>query len=191
MADVNAPAQPASAHEGLLARHPLILYFLIAYAGTWLLVLPVLISEDGVGLLPFSTPLEGRLVPVFAPYLDPTLSALIMTGVTEVRAGIRHLLRRIVLWQVGLRWYLFALIGPPVIYVLGLSVLPGVLASFETPDPLAVLSFLGLFFVVIWSGASSSRPSGACGTCPCSGLRLGMYRPLLSTSCCMSSLPSS
>jgi hypothetical protein len=30
---------------------------------------------------------------------------LIMTATTEGRAGIRRLLRRIVLWRVGLRWY--------------------------------------------------------------------------------------
>jgi hypothetical protein len=45
--------------------------------------------------------------------LGPTLAAFIVTGATEGRAGIRCLLRRYVLWRVGLRWYLVVLLGPP------------------------------------------------------------------------------
>ena len=36
-----------------------------------------------------------------------------------MRMGIGHLLRRIVLWRVGLRWYLFVLLGIPAILVNG------------------------------------------------------------------------
>ena len=46
------PAQPASARQGLLARHPLVSYFLIAFAFTWALLFSVLLSKDGLGLLP-------------------------------------------------------------------------------------------------------------------------------------------
>jgi hypothetical protein len=56
-----APMQPAAPHQGVLARHPLVFYSLIAYAGTWLVWLPLLLSEDGLGLLSFSSPL-GLLV---------------------------------------------------------------------------------------------------------------------------------
>jgi hypothetical protein len=52
-----APMQPAAPHQGVLARHPLTFYFIIAYASTWLFELPYVLSEDGSGLLPFSIPL--------------------------------------------------------------------------------------------------------------------------------------
>jgi hypothetical protein len=61
------------------------------------------------------------------------LAAFIMAGVTEGKAGIGRLLRRIVRWRVGLQWYLFAVAGIPAIAVLGAIALPGVLASFQVP----------------------------------------------------------
>jgi uncharacterized protein len=99
-----APVQPAP-HQGVLARHPLAFYFIIAYAGTWLIWLPLALSEDGSGLLPFSSPLLATTFS-FAAFLGPFLSAFVMTGATEGRAGIGRLLRRMVLWRVGLGWYL-------------------------------------------------------------------------------------
>jgi uncharacterized protein len=96
---------------------------------------PVALSKTGTGLLPFTIPpLLVSLAIAAAPFLGPTLSAFIMTGTTEGRTGIGRLLRRYVLWRVGLRWYLLAIVGLPAIMVLGASVLPGVLASFHMLD---------------------------------------------------------
>ena len=61
------------------------------------------------------------------------MAGFIMTGVIQGSAGIRRLLRRIVLWRVGLWWYLFALFGIPAITVLGAVVLPGALGSWQMP----------------------------------------------------------
>jgi hypothetical protein len=36
-----AAQQLGAPREGLLARHPLVFYFVIAYAGTWLVQVPV------------------------------------------------------------------------------------------------------------------------------------------------------
>jgi uncharacterized protein len=36
-----AAERPGARREGLLARHPLVFYFVIAYAGTWLVQVPV------------------------------------------------------------------------------------------------------------------------------------------------------
>ena len=114
MTTANASERPATPGGGLLARHPLISYFLMAYAGTWLITVPLALSANGVGLLPFGIP-EGSVFFVSAAwvFLGPTLAAFIMTGTTEGRAGIRRLLHRYVLWRVGLWWYLVILIGPP------------------------------------------------------------------------------
>lgn len=172
----NASMGLAAADKGLLARHPLVFYFLIAYAGTWLVLVPVALSEDGFGLLPFSSPVLGDLISgstlgdlgpylvnlnlllILGFFLGPFLSAFIMTGATAGRAGIRRLLRRFVLWRVGFRWYLFTFIGVPAIMVLGTVVLPGALASFETIPPLlAPLPLLSLFVVQL---DSIRKPSG-------------------------------
>src|SRR5215217_6034189 len=130
MTSANPPVQSASTYKGLLARHPLTFFFIIAYAGTWLVELPYILSEDGSGLLPFSSPLLKWTSPVTI-FTGPFLAAFIMTGATEGREGVGRFLRRFVLWRVGFGWYLFVLVGIPAILVLSVIVLPGGLASFE------------------------------------------------------------
>jgi uncharacterized protein len=58
-------SQPVSARQGLLARHPLVSYFLIAFAFSWTLLFSVLLSKDGLGLLPHgvSPALASVIVP--------------------------------------------------------------------------------------------------------------------------------
>jgi uncharacterized protein len=47
---------PSAARDGLLSRGPLIFYFVIAYAGSWLVMLPYVRFANGTGLLPFVWP---------------------------------------------------------------------------------------------------------------------------------------
>jgi uncharacterized protein len=154
-----APVQPAAAHQGVLARHPLLFYFIIAYAGTWLVWLPLALSEDGSGLLSFSIPL---LLAYFGygAFLGPFLSGFVMTGAIEGRAGIGRLLRRFVLWRVGLGWYLFVLLGVPSIFALAAALMPGALGSFEGLAPLAPLPLLILFVFVFFLGGPLAEEPG-------------------------------
>jgi membrane protease YdiL (CAAX protease family) len=143
MTTVTEAAQPSdAARESLLARHPLVFFFLIAYAGSWLLEVPIALSETGTGLLPFTIPTPLLVVAIAAAtFLGPTLSAFIMTGTTEGRASIGRLLRRYVLWRVEFRWYLFVLLVIPAIEVLGAIVVPGVLGSFQSLTLMLVLTY--------------------------------------------------
>ena len=156
----DASVLSGSPQRSLLARYPLLFYFLIAYVGTWFLSLPCALSEDGVGLLPFSSPLLIFAVFAIGPFSGPSLSAFIMTGITQGRAGIRCLLGRYIMWQVGVRWYLFALIVIPVTQMLGVIVLTGTLPSFEVVTPPYVLTYLGSFVVVLIFGAPLGEEPG-------------------------------
>jgi uncharacterized protein len=142
-----AAQPPDAAREGLLAHHPLLFFVLIAYAGTWIVWLPFLLSADGLGLMSFSSPLPLIVIGGLATFTGPALGAFVMTGVTEGREGVRRLLRKIVLWRVGLRWYLFTFLGFPVILALGTIIVPGNLASFEVMNPLSLLLAYVPFFV--------------------------------------------
>src|SRR5947209_10176412 len=117
MIAANPPVQSAAPAKGLLARHPLLFFFIFAFAGSWLFSVPVALSEAGVGFLTLSSLADPVYLYVlsttFGLYMGPVLSAFVMTGATEGREGIRRLLRRIVLWRVGLRGDLFALVGLP------------------------------------------------------------------------------
>jgi uncharacterized protein len=146
MSATTAAPQPAAVSplRGLLIRHPLVSFFTLAYALTWLAWSPWYLSEAGIGLLPFDGEGISDYLNTVALIVGPTLSAFIMTGATEGREGVRGLLRRIVLWRVGLGWYLFVLLGIPAIILLSTVGLPGALASFEAS---AVPSTLFLYVV--------------------------------------------
>ncbi len=155
MTTANASERPATTRGGLLARHPLIFYFLIAFAFSWLMFLSGPLTYYGV--LNTSPSVLGLLG--ITGLLGPILSGFVMTAVTEGRAGIRRWLRRIVRWRVGLRWYLFALVGLPVVMVLGTIIRPGALESFQTLAPLAVLPYLNAFvFMVLIGGPLFEEP---------------------------------
>ena len=145
-ADNAARVAGGARDEGLLVRHPIIFYAIIACAGTWLVWLPLLLSKDGLGVLSYSSPLSLILTGGIGTFSGPALAAFVMTGVTVERDDVRRLLRSIVLWRVGLRWYLFVLLGTPLVLMLGALVVPGTLASFEPMPPLSMLtSYLILF----------------------------------------------
>ena len=83
-----------------------------------------------------------------------------MTGITEGREGVGRLMRHLVLWRVGLRWYLFALIGLPAIMVLGVIFLPRAFASFQGIAALAPLPSLVLFVYVFFLGGPLGEEPG-------------------------------
>jgi membrane protease YdiL (CAAX protease family) len=105
-------------------RHPVLAFFLLAYAFSWLAELLLFT----VLRLP-----AALVVPVVT--VGPTFAALVMTGAIEGRPGIRRLVARLRLWRVGRRWYFVALIAIPLALLAGSLVQPGVLASFTPTSP--------------------------------------------------------
>jgi CAAX protease family protein len=116
----DVPAQPEPTRQSVLARYPLVCFFVLAYAFTWIVISPWTLGVTGAGLLPvdLSAPATG-LVLAAGILAGPTLAAIIMTAATEGRTGVHRLLGRLVLWRVGVRWYLLALLGVPLIMLLG------------------------------------------------------------------------
>src|SRR5437764_13000919 len=103
---------PLAASPSWLVRRPLVAYFVLAYALAWLLWLPFVLSQGGgIGLIPFTTPADasglGYLI-VFVGALGPAVAAIIMSAASDGWTGVKHLLRRMVLVKVGIRWYLAA-----------------------------------------------------------------------------------
>ncbi len=154
MTAANASAQ-STRRQGVLARHPLTFYFLIAFAFSWLMFLPGVLTYFGV--LNLSDSLVG--VSGITGLLGPILSGFIMTAVTEGREGLGRWLRRIVRWRVGFQWYLFALVGLPLVMVFGTLLRPGALESFQTLAPLSVVPYLSAFvFMVLIGGPLFEEP---------------------------------
>jgi membrane protease YdiL (CAAX protease family) len=111
----------------LFARHPLTAYFVLAFGLMWLFALPLALSRThGSGLLPYDlTATAGNALYLFATFSGPTVAALIVTGMTEGRAGITRLLKRIIQWRVAPQWYLVALGINLLIWLLAYTALIG------------------------------------------------------------------
>ena len=156
----NAPTHPAPVRPNVLAAHPLVSFFLIAFAFSWLMF--VLGPLTYFGVLDLSDRLVG-LVAILG-LLGPSVAGFVVTGATEGGAGVRRLLRRCVLWRVGIRWYLFALVVLPLVMVLGTLVRPGALASFDASALPFGLAYLGAFVLILATGGPLFEEPGWRGT---------------------------
>lgn len=110
--------------KGLAKHYPLTAYFILAFALMWVFVIPIVLSQSGLGIIT----LPDALIDVFflvATFSGPLPAALIMTTVLDGREGRWQLLRRMFQWRVGLGWYLLLLVGYPLIFLTGLSFYQG------------------------------------------------------------------
>jgi membrane protease YdiL (CAAX protease family) len=98
--------------------------------------------------------LPSAFVTTLAP-VGPTFAAVIMISLIEGRPGLGRLLRRVKVWRVGIRWYLIAMLGIPLVYLLATLVLPGALASFR---PMSPLRWLVEYVVVLTVGGIIGGP---------------------------------
>ena len=109
-----------------LTRYPLIAFFTLAYAGSWIVWLPLVLA--GNRLLPPSLAIPPGLrflLTVLAPFAGPTLAALVVTAAIGGTAGVRSLLGRYVRWRFGWPWYFVALAGPLLLLLLSVAAIYG------------------------------------------------------------------
>ncbi len=93
-----------------LRQHPVLAYFILAYAFSWLVELPLAASAQG--WLPFAVPPALHYLAAFGPLL----AALLLTAATDGRAGLRHLFAGLGRWRVGRGWWLFAVLAPVALF---------------------------------------------------------------------------
>ena len=126
--------------------HPLVAFFVLAFLGGWIVLLPTVLFESGFGLIPIALPAPVVMLSFIpAATAGPTLAAFVVTGLVEGKGGVRKLLRRRILrWRVGVRWYLIAVFGAPVVYFLAASLVLGTapLTALIEDWPLLFTSYL-------------------------------------------------
>ena len=121
---------PRPATPPLLKRmvidHPLVAFFVLAFLGGWLVLLPTVLFESGFGFVPIDIPAPAVMLSFIpAAMAGPALGAFVVTRMVEGKQGTRQLLRRILRWRVGVQWYLIALFGVPPVYFLAASLVLG------------------------------------------------------------------
>ena len=87
-------------NNSMVRRHPVILFYLLAFLFSWLGWGPQALYERG--LLPFSPPLLGLLGGV-----GPTLAAVVVLLLLREKDGIRKLFAPLFRLRASLWWYLF------------------------------------------------------------------------------------
>jgi membrane protease YdiL (CAAX protease family) len=111
-----------TARAGLLTRYPVVLFFLLSFVLTWgyfwLIFTPLGLADSLRALGGFG----------------PAIAAFLVLAITSGKPGVLGLLRSIVHWRVGVRWYLLALLGLPVLNLLAFLVIPGTVSDLAAPD---------------------------------------------------------
>jgi membrane protease YdiL (CAAX protease family) len=137
----------------IMRRYPLFFYFLLALGFTWAYELTfyrVLLTPG------FS--LRGVLLDLGFT-LGPTLAAFLMTALTQGRAGILQLLRRYVLWRVGLRWYLLVFLRVPALLLIAVLPLPGAPYALRLPALSFWPTYLLLYLLfLVFEGPLGEEP---------------------------------
>lgn len=139
----------------LVRRNPLVSYIVLAYFISWAIWSPLVASAQGWA--DWDVP---RALYYFGPF-GPMLSALIVTAITKGGEGLRDLLRRVVQFRVGFRYYAFAVFVPIGLFLLASLVIFIVTGAW--PDlnllgeadyllPLSPLGVLGLWFLTYGLG---------------------------------------
>ncbi len=111
----------------LVKRHPLIAFFVLAFALSWW---PWILYAFGLSPTPIAS---------FGPFL----AALVVLAITQGKSGIGGLLRRMVRWRVGLRWYAVALLLPVGIALAATAL--NVLLGARAPSAADLGGWTGLF----------------------------------------------
>jgi uncharacterized protein len=153
--NISSSAHPARGLRGLLQRHPLLSYFIMAYGFSWVAWIPYVLAQDGLGVLPVHLSQAG-LVPGL--FLGPILTGFLMTGATEGKPGVKQLLRRMVQWRVRWYWYLVPLVLVPALTLLGFMTQPGAQQALHPVFPQLFWVFPAALILEIFTSGLAEEP---------------------------------
>lgn len=117
----SANVQSVTTGSNFLKRHDLPIGIILMFALTW--PIDLALAAESRGMLPFSVPFPVAMSVGYGF----VAASLIMTGLLKGKKGVLALLRRFLMWRVGIRWYLAVLGLYPLIYLaaIGLHILLG------------------------------------------------------------------
>lgn len=136
-----------------IQKYPLAAFFLLVFVLTWsFMIVDALGSHE---ILPFRLPIPLLIVMGYMP----TLAAVIVTGLTKGKAGLRALFGKLLIVRVGIKWYAFTIFGFGAMSLLAIllsSALPASTASpilseemSHLPGPLAMVLNIVMLYLVL------------------------------------------
>ncbi len=137
----------------LIQRYPLLTFFLLAFGLTWIFMITDAMGSHEV--LPFRLPIPLLILMGYMP----TLAAVIVTWQTKGKEGVRALFKKLLIAQVGLGWYAFAIFGLAVMYIATIILYNSIgfapalpFLSAKTPpfsSPLELIPKIAVLFVIV------------------------------------------
>ena len=134
-----------------IRQHPIAAYFMVAFAITWSLHMPMVLGKQGLGIFPYEVPMTVFIILfILGAMAGPTLGAFLVTYVLDGKEGRKKLFRRYGQWRVRWPWYVLAIFGFPMIYIIAGSIVLGSVpladlaanwTTFFSPYLVAVLIF--------------------------------------------------
>src|SRR5215217_5203771 len=91
----------------LVKRHPIIAFFVLAYALAWIIESPLVFLRDSITA---GDP-PGLALVILASNV-PSAVAIVLTAIVFGRGALRKLLGRLLIWRVNPLWYLGVVLGP-------------------------------------------------------------------------------
>jgi membrane protease YdiL (CAAX protease family) len=102
----SAPTPQQMAWLDPIRRHPLVAFFALAFGLAWAILVPMTLASHG--LVPFPGGNEALPLLIFMGY-GPTIAAILVSAAVGGRAGVNALLKRLLIWRVGWRWWAAAI----------------------------------------------------------------------------------
>ena len=103
----------------LVKRHPIIAFFVLAYALAWIIESPLVFLRDTITA---SDP-PGLFLVILASNV-PSVVAIVLTAIVLGRGELRKLLGRLLIWRVNPLWYLGVVLGPVALVGAWLPLIP-------------------------------------------------------------------
>ena len=152
-----------TAIKNIIKTHPIPIYFILVFIISWGAIL-IFVGPEGIPATKDQAMILGM-----AMLLGPTVTAILLTGLTSGKTGYRGLLSCLLRWKVKVRWYAVALLTAPLLTAAVLLVLSFFSTEFVpsilTSDDKATLVMMGivgglmvgLFEEIGWTGFAIPR----------------------------------
>jgi len=134
----------------MISNYPLISFFVLAILLSWIAVMPLILNP--------SLPPEPFMI--LGALAGPTLSAVIVLGVTDGKASLGSFFRRYFQWRAGIVWWLIVLFGILIALniVAALILGPSILAEFFKNLGLIIPTYLITLVVGVILGPLWEEP---------------------------------
>jgi membrane protease YdiL (CAAX protease family) len=128
----------------------LAVFFLLAFSFTWV--------YEAIVLFVLHLPINPWAIP--APFLGPSLSALILTARTSGKIGVGRLLHRLIQWRANWWWYVLVLLVLPALMPLQFLGEPAALARFHTPTLSLLPTYIIHLMIILLFGGPLAEELG-------------------------------